>query len=63
MARFSHNQYALTIAKELETRHQSFPGLNLTQEILEGQATRVDKEAGDHHPLLESPGGGRLRIR
>ena len=51
---FSHNQYALTIAKELETRHQSCPGLNLTQEVLEGQATRVDKEAGDHHPLLEA---------
>tara|TARA_B100000700_G_scaffold64608_2_gene71255 strand:- start:21048 stop:22166 length:1119 start_codon:yes stop_codon:yes gene_type:complete len=51
---FSHNQYALTIAEQLETRHQSFPGLNLTKETLEGQATRVDKAAGNHHPLLEA---------
>ncbi len=51
---FSHNQYALTIAEELETRHQSFPGLNLTREVLEGQATRVDKQAEDIHPLLEA---------
>ena len=51
---FSHNQYALTIAEELETRHQSFPGLNLTKEVLSGQATRVDKEADGVQPLLEA---------
>ena len=51
---FSHNQYALTIAEELETRHQSFPGLNLTKEVLSGQATRVDKEANGVQPLLEA---------
>ena len=34
---FSHNQYALTLAEELETRHQSFPGLNLTREVLEAR--------------------------
>ncbi len=51
---FSHNQYALTLAEELETRHQSFPGLNLTREVLEGQATRVDKQASGIQPLLEA---------
>jgi dGTPase len=40
---FSHNRYALTIAEELEARYPAFPGLNLTQEVLEGQATRADK--------------------
>ena len=39
---FSHNQNALTIAEELEIRYPSFPGLNLTYEVLEGQATRVN---------------------
>jgi dGTPase len=38
---FSHNQMALTIAEELEVRYPAFPGLNLTYEVLEGQATRV----------------------
>ena len=51
---FSHNQYALTIAEELETRHQSFPGLNLTREVLAGQASRVHKEDTQVHPLLEA---------
>lgn len=50
---FSHNQYALTIAEQLETRHQHFPGLNLTEEVLAGQATRVDKSATEISPLLE----------
>jgi dGTPase len=51
---FSHNQYALTIAEELEDRYQSFPGLNLTYEVLESQATRVDKTAEGLAPLLEA---------
>ena len=38
---FSHNQNALTIAEELEIRYPGFPGLNLTCEVLEGQATRI----------------------
>jgi dGTPase len=54
---FSHNQNALTIAEELEIRYPAFPGLNLTHEVLEGQATRADKLAplapGDPGPLLE----------
>ncbi len=41
---FSHNQFALTLAEELESRYAAFPGLNLTYEVLEGQATRADKE-------------------
>jgi dGTPase len=49
---FSHNQYALTIARELEVRYEQFPGLNLTAEVLDGQATRVDKQAVQQ-PLLE----------
>jgi dGTPase len=38
---FSHNRNALTIAEDLEIRYPGFPGLNLTYEVLEGQATRV----------------------
>lgn len=51
---FSHNRYALTIAEELEVRYQSFPGLNLTHEVLESQATRIDKQAAGATPLLEA---------
>ena len=55
---FSHNRFALTIAEELESRYPAFPGLNLTHEVLEGQATRADKEergvaASGLAPLLE----------
>ena len=53
---FSHNRNALTIAEELETRYPNFPGLNLSREVLEGQATRVDKSltaSGTIGPLLE----------
>lgn len=49
---FSHNQYALIIAEQLEVRHHCFPGLNLTREVLQGQETRIDKNAADA-PLLE----------
>src|SRR5262245_58834843 len=53
---FSHNRYALTIAEDLEARYPAFPGLNLTFEVLEGQATRADKATtygGEVAPLLE----------
>jgi dGTPase len=54
---FSHNEFALTLAEELESRYASFPGLNLTYEVLEGQATRADKDAAyaatGEAPLLE----------
>ncbi len=51
---FSHNRYALTIAEELEVRYQSFPGLNLTHEVLESQAARVAKHTAGAAPLLEA---------
>jgi dGTPase len=54
---FSHNRYALTIAEQLESRYPAFPGLNLSQEVLDGQATRAAKHAppsaGELGPLLE----------
>jgi dGTPase len=51
---FSHNRYALTIANELEVRYQSFLGLNLTREVLESQAGRIDKSNAGTAPLLEA---------
>ena len=51
---FSHNQFALTLVEELEIRYPEFPGLNLSQEILDGQLTRTDKTASaGWQPLLE----------
>src|SRR5947209_4339537 len=54
---FSHNEFALTLAEDLEARYPAFPGLNLTYEVLEGQATRADKDAAyavtGQAPLLE----------
>lgn len=54
---FSHNAFAITLAEELESRYPAFPGLNLTREVLDGQATRADKEAAyaasGLAPLLE----------
>ena len=51
---FSHNRNAITIAEELEKRYPGFPGLNLTQEVLDSQATRVDKQDQALKPLLEA---------
>jgi len=51
---FSHNQFALTIAEEIEIRYQEFPGLNLTYEVLAGQQKRIDKtQTAGPRPLLE----------
>ncbi|HVX11257.1 MAG TPA: deoxyguanosinetriphosphate triphosphohydrolase [Pirellulales bacterium] len=51
---FSHNRHGLVILEELEQRYPDFPGLNLSFEVLEGQATRVDKQLGTKEkPLLE----------
>jgi len=54
---FSHNAFAITLAEELESRYPAFAGLNLTREVLDGQATRADKEAAyaasGLAPLLE----------
>lgn len=48
---FSHNQFALTLVEELETRYTTYPGLNLTKEVLSGQSYRIT-HAGEV-PLLE----------
>src|SRR5262245_673229 len=54
---FSHNNLAITRAAERETLYAAFPGLTLTREVLDGQATRADKEASyaasGLAPLLE----------
>lgn len=50
---FSHNRFALTIVEELELRYDGFTGLNLTREVLAGQASRADKAAPGLHRLLE----------
>ena len=58
---FSHNEFALTLTQELESRYANFPGLNLTYEVLAGQTTRAHKpDGGDaslpetNRPLLEA---------
>ncbi|HEX4145623.1 MAG TPA: dNTP triphosphohydrolase [Pirellulales bacterium] len=43
---FSHNQHALRLVEELEIRYHSFPGLNLSREVLDGQSYRVGKTPG-----------------
>lgn len=48
---FSHNQFALTIVEELETRYTAYPGLNLSHEVLSGQDFRITH--GGTVPLLE----------
>ncbi len=50
---FSHNRFALTLVEELEQRHSEFPGLNLSREVLLGQADRVDKSDPNRSRLLE----------
>lgn len=50
---FSHNQYGLTLVRELEKRFTSYPGLNLTYEVLDGQVSRVDKSRGQPQAALE----------
>jgi dGTPase len=40
---FSHNAQALRIVELLERRYPNFPGLNLSLEVLEGQAARAEK--------------------
>jgi dGTPase len=47
---FEHNAQALRIVEKLERRYTDFPGLNLSKEILEGQAYKISKTTV---PLLE----------
>lgn len=51
---FSHNRHALVLAEELETRYHSFPGLNLTREVLDSQISRAEKQKLTRKPLLEA---------
>ena len=59
---FEHNRHGLRIVTELEYRYASFPGLNLTCEVLEslcrrgkGRRTEADWEFADAgQPLLEA---------
>jgi dGTPase len=53
---FNHNAQALRVCEVLETRYAQFPGLNLTEEVLEGQRHRADKQSPHERaraPLLE----------
>ncbi len=49
---FSHNRFALTLVEELEIRYPTFPGLNLSYEVLEGQSSRLDHHRADGTPPL-----------
>ena len=50
---FNHNRQALRIMEFLETRYPQFPGLNLSLEVLEAQATRK-RDGTAPPPLLET---------
>ncbi len=50
---FNHNAQALRIVELLETRYPHFPGLNLSREVLDSQATRK-KDGTAPAPLLEA---------
>lgn len=50
---FDHNRQALRNVQQLEQRYPEFPGLNLSREVLEGQAYRIRKRIPSGSPLLE----------
>ena len=50
---FNHNAQALRIVEFLEVRYPDFPGLNLSREVLDAQATRR-KDGTAPAPLLET---------
>ncbi|MEI6257208.1 MAG: dNTP triphosphohydrolase [Planctomycetota bacterium] len=50
---FNHNAQALRIVEQLEIRYPHFPGLNLSREVLEAQASRK-KDGTAAAPLLET---------
>lgn len=50
---FDHNRHALRIVEHLEYRYPGFAGLNLSAEVLEGQAFRDGKDASQVRPLVE----------
>jgi dGTPase len=51
---FNHNRQGLRILEELEQRYPSFPGLNLSLEVVESQHDRVTKTGRAVQPLLEA---------
>jgi dGTPase len=51
---FNHNAQSLRIVEELEVRYPKFPGLNLSNEVLDGQRHRIDKRSQHQRPLLET---------
>lgn len=50
---FNHNRQGLRIVEELERVDRRFPGLNLSSEVLAGQAERTPSRTGNLRPLLE----------
>ena len=51
---FEHNTQALRIVEKLEQRYIGFPGLNLSRELLDGQAFKANKSKTPlQAPLLE----------
>jgi len=50
---FNHNAQALRIMELLESRYPNFPGLNLSREVLDAQATRK-RDGTAPAPLLET---------
>jgi dGTPase len=52
---FNHNAQALRICELLETRYPEFPGLNLSFEVLEGQAQRTQKLEGRKDTNISRP--------
>jgi dGTPase len=50
---FDHNRHALRIVEHLEHRYPGIAGLNLSLEVLEGQAFRDGKDASQVRPLAE----------
>ncbi len=48
---FSHNRFALDLVQTLEIRYTTYPGLNLSREVLTGQDFRITHEGCT--PLLE----------
>lgn len=51
---FSHNQFALTLVQELERPYPTFPGLNLSRELLNAQTGRAHKDSKERQVLLEA---------
>ena len=51
---FNHNQHAVRIVTQIEARYPNFSGLNLSHEVLSGQANRVKGSSRpSEQPLLE----------